>query len=152
MINKWFMFLFVITGIMCYADDFQSKKIPPEFKYQGIYPVEMNYDSLLQFRRKLISAEIKIGDKYEDVLNKLGSPNELIWNYRSIKVSDDDPPIGFGIRYMYYKEDKICAAQHRDLPRGLFILHPFLDTKIGTLTKWILVVMKIIFCLNGQNL
>jgi len=107
------MTFFFITGFICYAGDFSSKKIPPQFQYEGIYPIEMNYDSFLQFRCNLINSKIKIGEKYDKVLNKLGSPSQLNWFYNDIKDSVNNHPVGFGIQYIYYQKSKVCASKDK---------------------------------------
>ena len=110
---KYFMTFFAITGFICYAGDFSSTKIPPQIQYEGFYPIEMNYDSFLQFRYNLINSKIKIGDKYDKVLNKLGPPIQLNWLYNNIKSSDNSHPGGFGIQYIYYQKSKVCASKDK---------------------------------------
>ena len=107
------MTFFFITGFICYAGDFSSNKIPPQFQYEGIYPIEMNYDSFLQFRCNLINSKIKIGDKYDKELDKLGPPSQLNWLYNDIKFSDNNHPVGFGIQYIYYQKSKVCASKDK---------------------------------------
>ena len=59
------------------------------------------------------NSKIKIGEKYDKVLDKLGSPSQLNWLYNDIKFSDNNHPVGFGIQYIYYQKSKVCASKDK---------------------------------------